>query len=108
MFERFGELESAKEINELAVNLFNEGDMESLRVMAAENGIPEVFVELFCDGEIRELCDPMTAALGKIEVESAELQPKEIMEDWVEYLKSQCMENELMAYSVRKKGKSLK
>lgn len=46
MFERFGELESAKEINELAVNLFNEGDMESLRVMAAENGIPEVFVEL--------------------------------------------------------------
>ena len=26
----------------------------------------------------------------------------------MEYLKSQCMENELMAYSVRKKGKSLK
>lgn len=34
MFERFGELESAKEVNELAVNLFNEGDVESLRVMA--------------------------------------------------------------------------
>ena len=108
MFERFGELESAKEINELAVNLFNEGDVESLRVMATENGIPEIFVDLFCEGEIPELCDPMTAALGKIEVESAELQPKEIMEDWVEYIKSQCMENELMAYSVRKKGKSLK
>lgn len=108
MFERFGEMESAKEINELAVNLFNEGDVESLRVMATENGIPEAFVDLFCAGEIPELCDPMTAALGKIEVESAEMQPKEIMEDWVEYLKSQCMENELMAYSVRKKGKSLK
>lgn len=108
MFERFGELESAKEINKLAVNLFNEGDVESLRVMATENGIPEAFVDLFCAGEIPELCDTMTAALGKIEVESSELQPKEIMEDWVEYLKSQCMENELMAYSVRKKGKSLK
>ncbi len=108
MFERFGEMESAKEINELAVNLFNEGDVESLRVMAEENGITEDFVEMFYEGEIPELCDPMTAALGKIEVESAELQPKEIMEDWVEYLKSQCMENELMAYSVRKKGKSLK
>ena len=108
MFERFGEMESAKEINELAVNLFNEGDMESLRAMAEENGITEDFVEMFCEGEIPELCDPMTAALGKIEVESAELQPKEIMEDWVEYLKSQCMENELMAYNVRKKGKSLK
>lgn len=108
MFERFGELESAKEINELAVSLFNEGDVESLRVMATENGIPEIFVDLFCEGEIPELRDPMTAALGKIEVESAELQPKEIMEDWVEYIKSQRMENELMAYSVRKKGKSLK
>lgn len=108
MFERFGEMESAKEINELAVNLFNEGDVESLRVMAEENGITEDFVEMFYEGEIPELCDPMTAALGKIEVESAELQPKEIMEDWVEYLKSQCMENELMACSVRKKGKSLK
>ena len=108
MFERFGELESAKEINELAVNLFNEGDVESLRVMATENGIPEVFVDLFCAGEIPALCDQLTAALGKIDVEVAELKPKEIMEDWVEYLKSQCMENELMAYSVRKKGKSLK
>ena len=108
MFERFGELESAKEINELAVNLFNEGDMESLKAMAEENGIPADFVEMFCAGDLPALCDPMTAALGKIEVESAELQPKEIMEDWVEYLKSQCMENELMAYSVRKTGKSLK
>lgn len=53
MFERFGELESAKEINELAVNLFNEGDVESLRVMATENGIPEVFVDLFCAGKSR-------------------------------------------------------
>lgn len=108
MFEKFGEMNSYQEINELAENLFNEGDMESLKAMAEENGIPADFVEMFCAGDLPALCDPMTAALGKIEVESAELQPKEIMEDWVEYLKSQCMENELMAYSVRKTGKSLK
>lgn len=108
MFERFGEMNSYQEINELAENLFNEGDMESLKAMAEENGITADFVEMFCAGDLPALCDPMTAALGKIEVESAELQPKEIMEDWVEYLKSQCMENELMAYSVRKTGKSLK
>lgn len=108
MFERFGEMNSFQEINELAENLFNEGDIGSLKAMAEENGIPADFVEMFCAGDLPALCDPMTAALGKIEVESAELQPKEIMEDWVEYLKSQCMENELMAYSVRKKGKSLK
>ena len=108
MFEKFGEMNSFQEINELAENLFNEGDIGSLKAMAAENGIPADFVEMFCSGDLPALCDATTAALGKIEVESAELQPKEIMEDWVEYLKSQCMENELMAYSVRKKGKSLK
>ena len=54
------------------------------------------------------LCDQLTAALGKIDVEAAELKPKEIMEDWVEYLRGQCMENELLAFNVRKKGKSLK
>lgn len=108
MFERFGEMNSFQKINELAENLFNEGDIGSLKAMAEENGIPADFVEMFCAGDLPALCDPMTAALGKIEVESAELQPKEIMEDWVEYLKSQCMENELMAYSVRKTGKSLK
>lgn len=59
-------------------------------------------------GEIPALCDQLTAALGKIDVEVAELKPKEIMEDWVEYLRGQCMENELLAFNVRKKGKSLK
>ena len=54
------------------------------------------------------LCDPQTAALGKIEAEAKELKPKEIMEDWVEYLKAQCLESEVLAGCVRKKDKSLK
>ena len=108
MFDKFGEFDSFSEINELAENLLNEGDIESIKVVAKENGIQADFVDLYTNGEIPELCDKLTAALGKIDVEAAELKPKEIMEDWVEYLKSQCMENELMAYSVRKKGKSLK
>lgn len=33
MFEKFGELNSFGEINELAENLFNEGDTESLKAM---------------------------------------------------------------------------
>ena len=41
MFDKFGEMDSYKEINELAENLFNEGDTDSLRVMAKENGIPD-------------------------------------------------------------------
>ena len=108
MFEKFGELNSFGELNELAENLFNEGDTESLKAMAKENGIQNEFVQMYLQGDIPVLCDPLTAALGKIDVEVAELKPKEIMEDWVEYLRGQCMENEILAYQVRKKGKSLK
>ena len=97
MFEKFGELNSFGEINELAENLFNEGDTESLKAMAKENGIQSDFVDMYLQGEIPVLCDQLTAALGKIDVEVAELKPKEIMEDWVEYLRGQCMENELLA-----------
>lgn len=108
MFERFGELDSFRDINELAENLFNEGDTDSIRVLARENGIPTDFVEMYLQGDIPELCDQLTAALGKIDTEAAELKPKEIMEDWVEYLRGQCMENEELATNVRKTGKSLK
>lgn len=108
LFEKFGEMDSCKEINTLAENLFNEGDTDSLRVMAKENGIQEDYVEMYLQGDIPELCDTLTAAMGKIDVEAEELKPKEIMEDWVEYLRGQCMENEVLAHQVRKKGKSLK
>ena len=108
LFEKFGEMNSYKEINELAENLFNESDYASIKVVAKENGIEEEIVDLYINGEVPELCDPLTAALGKIDVESQELKPKEIMQDWVEYLKGQCMENETLALEVRKTGKSLK
>lgn len=72
MFDKFGEFDSFSEINELAENLLNEGDIESLKVVAKENGIQADFVDLYANGEIPELCDKLTAALGKIDVEAAE------------------------------------
>lgn len=108
MFEKFGEFNSFSEINELAENLFNEGDLESLREVAKENGISAEYVDMYCSGDIPYLCDAMTAALGKIDVESKELKPVEIMSYWVEYVKAQCMEDEIFAGYVRKKGKTLK
>lgn len=107
MFDKFGEMSSYIEINELANNLTNEGDQESLREMAAENGIPEELVELYLNGDVPELCDALTAAIGKLDVECEKLKPKEIMEDWVEYIRTQCLENDLLARQVRKKGKNL-
>lgn len=106
--EQFGIFDSYKDINELAENLFNEGDLDSIRKLAAENGILEEFVEMYLEGEMPELCDVEAAALGKIDMECLELKPKEIMEDWVEYIKSQCMENRQVAKAVRQKDKSLK
>lgn len=108
MFDKFGEMDTFGEINELAENLFNEGDTASIKTMAKENGIDKEYVEMYLSGDIPVLCDAMTAALGKIDVEVADLKPKEIMKDWVEYWRGQCMENELLAFNVRKKGKSLK
>ena len=108
MFDKFGEMDTFGEINELAENLFNEGDTASIKTMAKENGIDKEYVEMYLSGDIPVLCDAMTAALGKIDVEVADLKPKEIMEDWVEYLRGQSMENELLAFNVRKKGKSQK
>lgn len=108
MFDKFGEFDSYQEINELAVNLRKEGDSTSIIELAKENGIDTDIAEAFIDGDILYLCDAMAAAIGKIEIEAAELKPVEIMFDWVEYLKVRCMEDEQTALAVRKKGKSLK
>lgn len=87
MFERFGELESYKEINTLAENLFNEGDELSLYALAKENGIPKDFVDMYLQGDIPELVDAQTAAVGKLDIEIQELKPQTIMKDWTEYIK---------------------
>lgn len=107
MFDKFGEMSSYTEINELAANLLQEGDLDSLKELAKENGIPEDYVEMYLEEAIPTLCDSTSAAIGKIDVECAKLKPKELMLDWVEYIKGLCMENEMIAHQVRKKGKSL-
>lgn len=108
MFEKFGEMSSCREINELAENLLNEGDIQNLKVMAQENGIPEDYVEMYQSGDIPYLCDAVTAAMGKLDVECGSLKLAGLMNDWVEYIRGLCMEDEMVAHQVRKKGKSLK
>ena len=105
MFDKFGEMNSYTEINELAANLLQEGDLDSLKELAKENGIPDDYVEMYLEEAIPSLCDSTSAAIGKIDVECMKLKPKELMLDWVEYIKGLCMENEMIAHQVRKKGK---
>ena len=106
MFDRFGEMESAAQINELATNLKNEGDRDSLKALAKENGIDEEVANAFIDGIIPFLCDDMSAAIGKLEIESKEAKAEELISDWCEYIKQRCMEEEAMSKAVRAKGKT--
>lgn len=108
MFEIFGEMDSAEEINKTAEGLKNEGDKENLFKLAEENGIDAAFAQMYYAGGAKSLCDVATAAIGKIEAEAAELKPVEIIADWVEYIKVSCLDNEELARAVRRKGKSLK
>lgn len=108
MFDTFGEFDSAEEINKAAANQKINGDMEAIREIAAENGLDPEDAEDFIKGDIDELCTPILAAFGKIKIESEELKPTEIVEDWVNYIKTRCTEDPAMAAAVRKKGKSIK
>lgn len=107
MFDKYGEFDSAKELNAAAEGQKAEGDLEALIELAAENGIDKEDAEDYYDGATEELATPIMAAFGKLEVEAAKLKPTEIMSDWFEYIKKECVENEDMAAAVRKKGKSL-
>ena len=108
MFEKYGEFNSAEEINRKAEELFNMQDLDGIRTMAAENGIPHEFAQAYCEGDLPELCDRLTAAVGKLEVEEQEIVMVGVMEDWLNYIQAQCMESDQMAIAVRRKGRNLK
>ena len=107
MFGKFGEFNSAEEINRKAEELFNMQDLDGIRALAAENGIPHEYAQAYCEGDLPELCDRLTAAVGKLEVEEQEIVMVGVMEDWLNYIQAQCMEDEQMATAVRKKGRNL-
>ena len=44
--------------------------MESIKVMAKENGIQDEVVEMYLQGDLPTLCDTVTAAVGKIDAEA--------------------------------------
>lgn len=104
MFDKFGEFDSAEEINKAAAGL----DKVELKKLAEENGLDEDDVTDYCDGLIEELATPMTAALGKLKVEKTELALKGVLEDWYDIAIDICMNDEKVMAAVRRKNKSLK
>ena len=55
MFDKFGEFDSFEELNKAAEGLLKEGDLESLRALAEENGIDCADTEDYIDGIVPEL-----------------------------------------------------
>lgn len=108
MFDRFGKFDSVEELNAAAEGQKEEGDMEALKALAVENGLDPEDAEDYMNGTWSQLANPRTAALGKLKVEAEHVKCAEIMGDWLDYIKDQCIEREEMQRAVRKKGKSLK
>lgn len=108
MFDIFGEFNSAEEINKAAAGQLEQGDLEAVKEIARENGLDPEDAEDYINGCVQELCNPLMAAFGKIKVEADELKPKELILDWISYIRKRCTESDDMAIAVRKKGKTLK
>lgn len=108
MFEKFGNFNTYEEINATAQGLKNEGDTENLYTLAAENGIDKETAQMYAEGKIPCLCDIQSAAMGKLDIEAAELKTEEIMADWVEYIKGSIAKDDKLAAAVRNSSKNLK
>lgn len=107
MWAKFGELDSAEEINRIAAAELQEGDIDALKALAEENGLDKDDVEDYIDGLIDTLTTPELAAVGKLDVEMEHLNVKGILKDWVDELKAEIMRDKKFAIAVRRKGKSL-
>jgi hypothetical protein len=107
MFDVFGNMQY-EELNKTAEGLKNEGDTDNLKKLAEENGIDAMYAEMYAGGGLEEFCDAASAAIGKIDVEAGELKPVEIVSDWVEYIRTGCLDNEEFAVAVRRKDRTLK
>ena len=107
LYEKFGEFNSAEEINRAAAAQKAEGDREAVMEIAKENGIDEEDAQAFIDGEEEELCTPLTAAFGKLTVEAKHLQFKGVMEDWLHELQQECADSAELQVLVRRKGRTL-
>lgn len=108
MFDKFGEFGSAEEINRAADAQKKEGDTEAVKLLAKENGIDKEDTEDYLDGVIEELCTPLTAAIGKIEVEAESMGLFGVFLSWKEVMVDEAIKDPELQMAIRKKGKSLK
>ena len=100
MFDRFGEFDSAEEMNRAAAAQLAEGDMDAVLAIAEENGIEQTEAEDYIEGITTELVTPLMAALGKLKMEQEEYEIGGILEDWVQQIQALCIKEEQMRNAV--------
>lgn len=110
MFDKFGEFDSYLEINRTADQEKKEGDIESLKALAEENGLDPDDTQDYIEGLCDDLCTANSAAEGKIRIELAALKIKDgtILDDYAKETIECSIKNRDFAIAVRKKGKTLK
>ena len=107
MFEKFGEFDTCEELNRAAAAQKEQGDEEALFLLAEENGLDKEDAEDYYDGALENLATPAMAAIGKLAVESKDLKLGGVLLDWMDELRTMCIEDEAFARAVRRKGKDL-
>ena len=107
MFDRFGEFDSADEINQKAEELLDAADTDGIRALAKENGIDTEDADAYITGEEECLATPLMAATGKLLIEGRDLQLEGKLIDWQNLVLSLCAEDRQVCDGVRRKGKSL-
>ena len=108
MFDVFGNFDSVEELNACAKGLLEEQDLEHLKVLAEENGIPDGIREVYEQHLSEELVDLVNAAIGKLQVELKEETDGMPAGEIVSYLSMRCFEKETLAKAVRRKNRTLK
>ena len=104
----FGNFDSVEELNACAKGLLEEQDLEHLKVLAEENGIPDGIREVYEQHLSEELVDSVNAAIGKLQVELKEETDGMPAGEIVSYLSMRCFEKEILARAVRRKNRTLK
>lgn len=107
MFEKFGEFDSAEDLNSTAEKLKATDMSNELKELCKENGIDIEDVEDYLDGATNELATPLMAAVGKLKIESQDLELKGVLLDWKDELIVIAAEREEFARAIRRKGKEL-
>lgn len=107
IFTKYGNFNSADEINEAAKNQLAQGDTEAIREIARENGLDPEDAEEFITGGWDRVCSETSAALGKITIEEDSMTISGIMHDWIRYIQLCISESKEFAIAVRRSDKSL-